>query len=81
MHEYMGNDTENMCIYYQNSTFPYLQIGNVVINSSSRIILIAPVMRINGSTIQNQGFGKDNYFNVYESINQIFKQNIKYIVI
>ena len=68
----IGNDTENISIYYQKSSFPYLQAGDIVLKLSSRIVLNAPVIRLSGSTIQNQGFGKDNFFNVYESINQIF---------
>ena len=64
----IGNDTENICICYQNATYP-LQVGNIVINSSSIISLNAPVIQLNGSTLQSQRIGKDKFFNVYESKN------------
>ena len=67
-----GNDTMNICIYYQTYT-PYLQVSDVIINSSRRISLNAPVIQLNSNTLQSQEFGKDNFCNEYESINQIFK--------
>ena len=56
----IGNDVENITIQYQNSSYPFLQFGDVILNSSRKIVLNAPVIRFNGTTIQNQGLTYTN---------------------
>ena len=71
---YFGNATEYIQIYYQNIN--PIQIGGIVISSSSSIRLSAPLIFLDGSVINNRASGTDLFFDELGTpVNQVWSNS------